>query len=130
MELAIHEREPVDLAVERSPDDVFEDAVSGICVALRVQVVADAAGGDFGDEFGSAVDVVVLVVAGSAAARDAQHHVWLGFVGVVEANRGVVGDFYSRRVPRIECEPADESCVGVPVGVVVDVLFHYDHAVD
>ena len=54
--LSLAKHEPVDLAILDPPDDVFLDTVAPVGVELLTQVVADAAGGDLGDQFGGAFD--------------------------------------------------------------------------
>src|SRR5262249_23607224 len=51
--------EPVDLSIEDPPDDILADPVAAIDVQLLPQVIADAAGRDLRDQFGSPFDVVV-----------------------------------------------------------------------
>ena len=53
--------EPVDLALEDTPDDVLADTVALVSLEFGVQVVTLAAGGDFGNEVGRSVDVVVRI---------------------------------------------------------------------
>ncbi len=53
--------EPVDLSIEHTPDDILVNAVAPVGLSLIVQVVADAAGGDLGDQVGGADDVAFLI---------------------------------------------------------------------
>src|SRR5262245_34915546 len=59
-ELLAFENEPVDLAIQNAPDDVFLDPIASIGFELRVEIMAYAAGRDFADPFGSADDVAAF----------------------------------------------------------------------
>ena len=95
---AVHE--PVDLAVEDPPDDILAHAVSAVGVELLPQVVTDAAGGDFRDQLGRSLDVIILADAGLSPmfGQDDQEGVGLGFVVQVQADGAVIARLDPGRV--------------------------------
>ena len=101
------EDKPVDLAIEHAPDHVFADAIAAIDLALRPQIVADAAGGDLGHELRGSRDVVVIVDASLATAirSNDQVCVGLGLVVQVQADAAVVAGLDAGGLRIIEAQP-------------------------
>jgi hypothetical protein len=91
VEAAFAENEPVDCGILHAPDKVFADAIAAVGIQLRSKVVADGAGGHFGDELGCAIDVIIFINPGlSAASRiDQEINIGLRFVVEIEPDRRV-----------------------------------------
>src|SRR5208282_1973198 len=105
--------EPVDLALEDAPDEVLADTVALVRLEFLVQVVTLAAGGDFGDEIGRSVDVVIRVDLDltTRLGLDKKNGVGLGHVAQVQAHTGVITELDSGRPRSVKEEPTDQTRV-------------------
>jgi len=79
--------------------EVLADAIAAVGVELGAKVVAHAAGGDFDDQFGSAVDVPFGGEGSAAAMRaeDIEACIGLRIVVQVEGDGAVISDLNARR---------------------------------
>ncbi len=75
-----------------------------------MEVIADTAGRDFGDELRGAAHVTVPIDEGLATVRgeDHQKRVWLGFIIQIKAQRGIIASFDPRSCDAVLPEPGNQ----------------------
>lgn len=107
--LAGPQHKPVEGLVPDAPNDVLANAVPPVDVQLHMQIVTDGTGRDLDHQFGSALNVTVLVARLPAVRRqNSQVRIGLRFVVEVQPQRRVVATLHARRHGAIDAQPSDE----------------------
>src|SRR5262245_43136635 len=120
--LAAAELEPVDLAVEHAPDEVFEHPASPVSGELRVEVVARAGGRDLGDKLRGSLDIVVLrdPRPASVVGEDEEADIRLWLVVQVEAHGRVAAQIDPWRPQVVGTEPEMQIPMRLSVLALLD----------
>src|SRR5208337_3842410 len=95
--------------VRDAPNKVFPNAIALVGMELVVQIVADAAGRNLGNQLGWSGNVLAIIPRLSAILRrDTKKGVRLRFVFQVEADGSVVTTLHPRRGDAIKAQKSDD----------------------
>src|SRR5208337_1645464 len=126
------EHEPVDLAVEHAPDNVFADAVAAVNLELDAQIVTGTTRSDLGHKLGSTLEVIVIAdpcLAAESGIND-QASVWLRFVVQVQPNAAIVAGFDAGSASLILTQPGAWVNVWAAVATVTNGRWHVNDPFD
>ena len=126
------EHEPVDLAVEHAPDNVFADAIAAVNLELDAEIVAGTTGSNLGHHVRRAFHVIVGADSCLAAALrlDEEKRVRLGLVVEIEADAAVVSALDTGSSRLVVTQPITDVQVRSTVSPLSYRRWHVDDPFD